>query len=145
MVKEDDSKKKPHSSSKSKKDKEVKEKDKEKDQVSIYFESKKSGHIRPDCPLYKKVLKKKMMRAMVATWSDDEESSSTDEEETTKTTNLCLIGLEDKVMSPEPQTKFIFDELKTAFNELLSKFKRTGARIKTLKSINDALLKEKEN
>ena len=54
------------------------------------------------------------------------------------------MALEDEVMSPEPQTKFTFNELNIVFYELLSEFKKTGTRIKTLKSINDSLLDDKE-
>ena len=75
---------------------------------------------------------------MVATWSDSEGSTLT-EEETTKTTNLCLMALEDEVMSLEPQSEFTFEELNLAFHELLSKFKKAESRIKTLKDLNETL------
>ena len=55
------------------------------------------------------------------------------------TINLCLIGLEDKVMSPEPQSEFTFDELNLDLHELLFELKKVRAKIKTLKDINETL------
>ena len=105
---------------------------------------KSQGHIRLDCPLLKKVSEKKKTKAMVATWSDSEASSSTEEEETTKSANLCLMGLENEVSSPELQTEFTYDELNSAFHDLLIEFKKAGVKIKSLKKQNDVLLKDKD-
>ena len=113
--------------------------------MPICYECKKPRHIRLDCPLYKKEFRKKKKRAMVATWSDSEGSTSTEEKETTKTTNLCLMTLKDEVMSLEPQTEHMFDELNSTFHELLSELKKVGVKIKILKNITDGLLNEKKN
>ena len=78
-----------------------KEKSKEKDQVSICYECKKPGHFRQDCPLHKKASIKKLKKALFGMWSDDEVSSSFDEEETMNTANLCLMDLEEEVLSPD--------------------------------------------
>ncbi|KAL4323547.1 hypothetical protein GQ457_11G025630 [Hibiscus cannabinus] len=58
-----------------------KNREEEKDQL-IFYECKKLGHIRTECPQLKKKSfgKKKKLKAHVATWSD-EESSDEDEEE----------------------------------------------------------------
>ena len=109
-----------------------KEKSKEKDQVSAFFECKKPGYFRQDCPLLMKASIKKMKKALFGAWSDDEE-------ETTNIDNLCLMGLEEEVLSPNSQTKFTFDELTSAFHELMCKFKNIGSRIKTLKDLNENL------
>ena len=79
-----------------------KEKEKEKDQGPMCYECKKLGHFRLDYPLLKKALKKKMKKALFGVWSDDEVSSSSDEEKTMNVANLCLMGLEDEVLCPEP-------------------------------------------
>ena len=81
------------------------------------YECKKPRHIRQDCPLFNKVLKRKMKKALFGTWSDDKASSSSDEEETKNATNLCLMGLEDEVTFPEPQSKFTLNKLILAFHE----------------------------
>ena len=39
---------------------------------------------------------KKIKKALFGTWNDDEVSSSSNEEETMNTTNLYLMGLEEK-------------------------------------------------
>ena len=45
-----------------------KEKEKENEkELSIYFECKKSGHVRMDCPLFKKSSKKFKKKTMMAT------------------------------------------------------------------------------
>ena len=50
---------------------------KEKNETIIYYECKKSGHIRPECPLLNKHKKK----AMVAIWDDSDEETSDDNDE----------------------------------------------------------------
>ncbi|KAH9792880.1 hypothetical protein KPL71_004330 [Citrus sinensis] len=49
---------------------------KEKNESIIYYECKKHGHTRSECPLLNKLKK-----AMVATWDDSNEETSDDEEQ----------------------------------------------------------------
>lgn len=72
------------------------EKDKDKDKP-IYYEWKKPGYYRFDCPNLKKSFKRsKKKKTMVATKSDSEDTSS-NEEEVGKTTNLYLMALVDEI------------------------------------------------
>ncbi|KAH9698517.1 hypothetical protein KPL71_024037 [Citrus sinensis] len=64
---------------------------KENKKVIKYYECKKPGHIRLECPLLNKLKKK----AMVATWDDSEEETS-DDEEHQEMTNLALMEIGDK-------------------------------------------------
>ena len=50
---------------------------------------------------------------------------------------------DDEVQSPNPLYDFTFDELVSAFNDLMSEFKKAGNRITKLKVINEDLLKKK--
>ena len=56
----------------------------------ICYECKKSGHIRPDCPLLK-LSKKSRKKAMKATWDDSDESANDEE-----VTNFCFRAHSDK-------------------------------------------------
>ena len=79
---------------------------------------------------------------MIATWSDSEETSSNEEEEEQpKSANICLMALEEEVCS-DSNTEFTYDELHTAFYELLAKYKKAGLKSKSLKHDNKILLKE---
>ena len=52
------------------------------------------------------------------------------------------MALEDEeVQSPNSRYEFTFDELTSAFHELMSEFKKVGSRIKTLKDLNENLQK----
>ncbi|KAL4360765.1 hypothetical protein GQ457_04G021470 [Hibiscus cannabinus] len=79
-----------------------------KDQL-IFYECKKSGHIRTECPQLKRKTfgKKKMLKAHVVTWID-EESSDEDEEEIA---NLCLVALDDepKISKTSIRVTYVFD------------------------------------
>ncbi|KAH9742057.1 hypothetical protein KPL70_002837 [Citrus sinensis] len=61
---------------------------KEKKELIKYYECKKLGHIRTECPLLNKLKKK----AMVATWDDSDEETS-DDEEHQEMTNLALMAV----------------------------------------------------
>ena len=56
---------------------------KKKESDIICYKCKKSGHIKSDCPLLKKVNKRfnKKSKAMVATWSDSDDISNDDDVE----------------------------------------------------------------
>ncbi|KAH9672866.1 hypothetical protein KPL70_017899 [Citrus sinensis] len=60
----------------------------EKKEPITYYECKKPGHIRPECPLLNKLKKK----AMVATWDDSDEETSDDDEQQ-EMTNLALMAV----------------------------------------------------
>ena len=122
-----------------------KEKSKKKDQGSVCYECKKSGHMRYDYPLIKSFMRKKMKKALFKAWTDKESSSSSssDGEEHTNIANFCLMAHEDdEVQSSDPLYDFTFDELMSAFNDLMFEFKKAGNRITKLKVINENLLKE---
>ena len=86
-----------------------------------------------------------MKKVLFGAWTDNEEaSSSSDEEETMNIVSLCMMGLEEEVLSPDSQSKFTFDELNFVFHELMSKFKKAKSRIKIWKDLNENLQKEKD-
>ena len=97
------------------------------------YECKKPRHIRYDCPSIKSFVRKKMKKALFEAWIDNESSSSSSEgEEHTNTANICLMAHEDdEVQSSNPLYDFTFDELVSAFNDLMSKFKRQEIEIKS--------------
>ena len=111
------------------------------------YECKKPEHMRYDYPLIKSSVRKKMKKALFEAWTDNESSSSSsssDGEEHTNIANFCLMAHEDdEIQSSDPLYDFTFDELISAFNDLMSKFKKTRNRITKLKVINENLLKEK--
>lgn len=115
-----------------------KKKEKEKDQP-IYYECNKPGYFNLDCPTLKKYFKRSKKKTMVATWSGSEDSSSNKEEE--KSTNLCLMALENDVIF-ETNLEFTFDELHNAFHNFLAKFKKLGLTNKSFKQANDFLTTE---
>ena len=55
--------------------------EKEKDQSITCYGCRKPEHLRSECPMLKKTLKRYKKKAMMATWSDSDESSSQKEEE----------------------------------------------------------------
>ncbi|KAK8314509.1 hypothetical protein V6Z12_D01G176500 [Gossypium hirsutum] len=87
---------------------------KEKDHI-ISYECKKSGHIKFDCPHWKKGLSKEKCKANVATWSD--EHFFDDEEHEVEKLYLMVID-ESKVTSNSfGSTSDSFDELQDAYDE----------------------------
>ncbi|KAH1091403.1 hypothetical protein J1N35_018660 [Gossypium stocksii] len=65
---------------------------KEKDPI-IYYECKKLGHIKFDCPQWnKKRSRKQKFKAHVATWSDEDSSDNDDDDEVV---NFCLMAIDD--------------------------------------------------
>ena len=117
-------------------------KEKEKEQPIIYYECKKPGHFRSECPQFKKGQEKfKKKKVMMATWSDSDNSIT--DKKIQKEANLCLMAHENEV-SPETQNEFTYDELLEAFHELLDDLKELRIKNKNLKLKNQVLAKEKE-
>ena len=121
-----------------------KDKNKNKEQKIICHNCKKPSHVRYECPLLKSFDKKKLKRAMFGAWTDNESSSSSssEEEQQSNFANFCLMAhQEDK--EPSSDYDFTFEELKTAFDELMLEFIKAGKRLDKLKVINEDLIKEK--
>ncbi|RVW58985.1 hypothetical protein CK203_110738 [Vitis vinifera] len=55
--------------------------------------SKKPGHIKYDCPLYKSEAKGRIKKAMMATWSENEESS--EEEKKKEVANMYFMAIDE--------------------------------------------------
>ncbi|GAV89359.1 zf-CCHC domain-containing protein [Cephalotus follicularis] len=87
--------------------------DKEEKEV-ICYECNKSGHIRPDCPKYKK--KKDKKKAMIATWSDSDDSSL-DEIENEEVANIAFMAIEDD--SEVCSSSLNYNDLLSEYNELI--------------------------
>ncbi|KAL4289901.1 hypothetical protein GQ457_14G001410 [Hibiscus cannabinus] len=91
-------------------------KDEENDQL-IYYECKKPGHMKVECPNLKKSLEGKKHKNFVATWSDEDTSDDED-----YVANLCLMAIEDDSMVTSNSSISIdykFDELQEAYDELV--------------------------
>ena len=117
---------------------------KSKDQKITCHNCKKHGHVKYQCPLLKSSDKRKLKKAMFGAWTDNESSSSSSSEEDKQYihANFCLMAhQEDEEQSSDYD--FTFEELRTAFEELMSEFVKAGKRIDKLKVINDDILKEK--
>ena len=98
--------------------------------------------MRYDYPSIKSSMRKKMTKVLFEAWTDNE--SSSEGEEHTNIANFCLMAHEDdEVQSPDTLYDFTFDELMSAFNDLMFEFKKVENRITKLKVINEDLLKEK--
>ena len=117
---------------------------KNKDQKITCHNCHKPGHVRYQCPLLKSSDKKKLKKAMFGAWTDNESSSSSssEEEQQSNFANFCLMAHQEDE-EPSSDYDFTFEELRTAFDELMSEFIKAGKRIDKLKVINDDLLKEK--
>ena len=102
---------------------------KEKEPI-ICYECKKPGHIKFECPMWKKSnLKKQKKKAMVATWSDSD-TSDNDEEEVA---NLCLMAHDEPKVLSNANT-YSFDELQDAFDELALEFEAMNLKYKKMNS-----------
>ena len=89
----------------------------EKDPI-VCQKCRKSGHIKFECPLLNKQLKRPSKKAMVATRSDSD--ASDDDSHNDEVANLCLMKIDDsKVTSTFCDCNaYKFDELQDAFEEL---------------------------
>ncbi|KAK8675532.1 hypothetical protein V6N13_033598 [Hibiscus sabdariffa] len=120
-----------------------KNKEEEKDQL-IFFECKKPGHIKVECPnLKKKSFEKKKHKSYVATWSDEETSDDED-----YVANLCLMAIEDDSMVTSNSSisiDYTFNELQEAYDELVlvceESMIKNRKTISKLKVENDSLSK----
>lgn len=93
------------------------------------YEYGKPGHMKYDCPNYKKKndkdekkgkKDKKGKKAYIA-WDENEMSSSSDEDSQSEEANLCLMTShqsEDEVSDDELCLSFTYDELHDAFEKL---------------------------
>ncbi|GAV62783.1 LOW QUALITY PROTEIN: UBN2 domain-containing protein, partial [Cephalotus follicularis] len=112
-------------SSKSDKEKEV-----------IHYECNKPGHIRLDCPKYKKKEKKK---AMIATWSDSDDSSL-DEHENEEIANIAFIAIEN---DNEVCSSFLnYNDLLSEYNELIGVLNDLNKEYELLKKMAKDRTKE---
>ena len=87
---------------------------------------------------FKSSEKRKIKRAMFGAWTDNESSSSSsEEEEQSNFANFCLmVYKDDEEQSSDNIYDFTIEELMTAFDELMSEFKKAGKKIDKLKVIN---------
>ncbi|GAV92271.1 zf-CCHC domain-containing protein, partial [Cephalotus follicularis] len=87
--------------------------DKEEKKV-ICYKCNKPGHIRPDCPKYKKNKDKK--KAMIATWSNGDDSSS-DEDENEEIANIAFMAVEDD--NDVCSSSLSYNDLLSEYNEFI--------------------------
>ncbi|KAK8348983.1 hypothetical protein V6Z12_A06G114900 [Gossypium hirsutum] len=114
----------------------------------IFYECKKSSHIKFDYPqLKKKGALKQNKKAMMATWSYND---SSDSDEDNEVANLCFMVIEKPkvILNSSELNEYTFEELQDAFNELaidfetmISKYKKM---ISKLNEENNSLIIAKE-
>ncbi|GAV88540.1 UBN2 domain-containing protein, partial [Cephalotus follicularis] len=121
-----------------------KEKSSKKEEL-IFFECKKLGHFKSDCPSLKKKeqFKKsnehsKIKKVMVATWDDNDESSS-DEESIGKVADIAFTAIEEE---DEDEVNFAFDKLQDAYENLFNEYKNVCLKNKSLKKNAISMSKE---
>ncbi|KAK8309816.1 hypothetical protein V6Z12_D02G148800 [Gossypium hirsutum] len=107
----------------------------------ICYECKKQGHIKFECPQWKKRgLRKQKLKAHIATWSDEDLSKNEDQEVTSNLSTLNDYSFD--------EFQYAYDELGLEFEVMMSKHKKNVSK---LRNENDLLsktnheLEEKEN
>ena len=91
-------------------------------EVSICYECKKPGHVRPECPQVKGSNKKVKRRAMLAAWGNSSDDDSSDEEN--EQANLCFIVL----LQMDINSFFTQDTIKNSPSLLHSSLPPDGGR-----------------
>ena len=112
-------------------------KDRKAKEEVTYFECKRPGHMRNECPLRRKIKKK----AMKATW-DDESESEFDEEAQEEVANMCFMAIDDEVISLDHDDLLDDDFDKPSYDELLDDFNDLHMRFEKLALKNNVLEKK---
>ncbi|KAA3477961.1 zf-CCHC domain-containing protein/UBN2 domain-containing protein [Gossypium australe] len=111
---------------------------------TLSYECKKLGHIKFECPQWKKRgSSKQKLKAHVATWTDEDLSDNEDQE----LANLCLMAIDDIKVTSNSSTlnDYSFDELQDAYDELGLEFEVMKSKdmknVSKLRNKNDLLSK----
>ena len=104
----------------------------------VCYKCKKVGHLRIECPKFRKNPKIKK-KALVATCSDSKESSSEDEHQ--ECANLCLMAHRDEVNSDSNSDPSL-DELYDALDDLMLEYKKLKQKSKDTNLLNQDLSKQ---
>ncbi|GAV76872.1 LOW QUALITY PROTEIN: UBN2 domain-containing protein, partial [Cephalotus follicularis] len=105
-----------------------------KNEEPTFYECKKPGHFKNECPNLKKKEKFnteqfKKKKSMVATW-DDSDPSSSEEESDEEVAHIAFMAIEDE---EENEVNFSFDELQDAYENLFHEYKDVCLKNKSLK------------
>ncbi|PKA52920.1 hypothetical protein AXF42_Ash001901 [Apostasia shenzhenica] len=113
---------------------------KNKEDDIVCYECKKSGHIKPNCPLLKTRKVKKKKQALVATWSDSD-SSTSEEDEKNEVVNLCLMANIDDEDDEEESSEKVkdslsYDELEENLFDLIHEYEKLKNKYFSLKKLH---------
>ena len=105
----------------------------EKKKSNVCYGCNKLGHLKIDCPLDRKIFRRKK-KALLVGW-DDSDTSSSEEEQHEERVNLCLMVHEDskEEVSNENLLDFTFDELLDAFHELMHDSTKLAKKLNDMK------------